>query len=75
MKVENNHVWVQYHQSWYARFDSYLQKLGFLKSDVDSNLYFSVVENQPLVLFLYGDDLFLTREEILIGQCYRDLTS
>ena len=39
-------------QAWYARIDSYLQKLGFLKSDADSNLYFKVVENHPLILVL-----------------------
>ena len=30
--------------AWYARIYSYLQKMGFLKSDADSNLYFKVVE-------------------------------
>ena len=61
-------------RAWYARIDIYLQKLGFLKSDADSNLYFKVVENQPLVLFLYMDDLFLTREEILVVECLREIT-
>ena len=55
--------------SWYSRIDSYDQKLGFLKNDADSNLYFKVVENQPLVLVLYVDDIFLTREERLIVEC------
>ena len=32
-------------QAWYAIIDNYLQKLGFLKSDADSNLYFKLVEN------------------------------
>ena len=62
-------------QAWYTRIDSYLQKLGFLKSDVDSNLYFKVVENQPLIPVLYVDDIFLTREEKLIIECKRELTS
>ena len=44
-------------------------------SDVDSNLYFKVVENQPLILVLYVDDHFITREEILIVEYRRDLTS
>ena len=47
-------------RAWYARIDNYLQKLGFLKSDADSNLYFKVVENLPLILVLYVDDIFLT---------------
>ena len=33
------------------------------------------MENQPLVLVLYVDDIFLTREEILISKCQRELTS
>ena len=61
-------------QAWYAKIDSYLQKLSFLKSDADSNLYFKVVENQPLVLVLYVDDIFLTREESLIVECQREIT-
>ena len=50
-------------KAWYSRIDSYLQSLGVTKSDADSNLYFKVVENQPLILVLYVDDLFLTRVE------------
>jgi len=47
-------------QAWCSRIGSYLQKLGFLKSDAGSNLYFKLVENQPGVLVLYVDDIFLT---------------
>ena len=59
----------------YSKIDRYLQKLGFLKSEVDPNLYFKVVENQPLILVMYVDDLFLTGEERLIAECKRELTS
>ena len=48
--------------------------MGFLKSDVDSNFYFKVVENLPLILVLYVDDIFLTREEKFIAECKRELT-
>ena len=65
----------QYPRSYYAIIDSYLHKLGFSKSEADPNLYFKVVENQPLILVMCVDDLFLTREEILIVECKRDLTS
>ena len=61
-------------RAWYARIVNYTHKLGFMKSDANSNLYFKVVENQPLILVLYVDDIFLTREEILIAECQRDLT-
>ena len=50
-------------RAWYSRIDSYLQRLGFTKSDADSNLYYKVVGNLPLILVLYLDDLFLTSDE------------
>ena len=46
-----------------------------MKSDANSNLYFKVVENLPLILVLYVDDIFLTGEEKLIAKCKRELTS
>ena len=46
-----------------------------MKSDADSNLYFKVVENLPLILVLYVDDIFLTREENLIVECKTEITS
>ena len=61
--------------AWYFGIDNYLQGLGFSKSIVDSNLYVKVVKNQPLILILYVDDLFLTREKHLIAQCKRELVS
>lgn len=36
--------------------DSYLQKMGFFKSDADPNLYDLMVEGEPLILVLYVDD-------------------
>lgn len=60
-------------KSWYARIDSYLQQLGFIKSDVDPNLYYLIVENEPLILVLYVDDLFLTRSTRLIKDCKKNL--
>lgn len=48
---------------WYERIDNDLKKLGFVKSSADYNFYFKVVDNQPLILILYVDDLFVTGEE------------
>lgn len=48
---------------WYDRIDGFLRGLGFSKSIVYPNLYFKVVENQPIILVLYVDDLFLAGEE------------
>jgi SOS response regulatory protein OraA/RecX len=62
-------------RAWYAKIDSYLMRLGFSKSNVDSNLYYKVVNNAPVILLLYVDDLFLIGEECLIIQCKKELAS
>eukprot|EP00253_Pinus_taeda_P031760 PITA_31760 len=48
--------------------------MGFTKSDADANLYYIVVGDDPLILVLYVDDLFITRAERLISGCKEDLT-
>jgi hypothetical protein len=49
-------------RAWYGWIDSFLTSLGFTKSKVDSNLYFKVMNDEPVILLLYVDDLFLTGE-------------
>jgi hypothetical protein len=46
-------------RAWYGRIDSFLTSLGFTKSKADSNLYFKVMNDEPIILLLYEDDLFL----------------
>jgi hypothetical protein len=62
-------------RAWYGRIDSFLTSLGFTKSKADSNLYFKIMDNEPVILLLYVDDLFLTGEENLITKCKRRLAS
>jgi hypothetical protein len=62
-------------RAWYARIDSYLIRLGFSKSHADPNLYYKVMNNAPMILLLYVDDLFLTGEESHIIQCQKELAS
>jgi hypothetical protein len=62
-------------RAWYGRIDSFLTSLGFTKSKADSNLYFKVMNDEPLILLLYVDDLFLTGEEKLITECKKRLAS
>eukprot|EP00253_Pinus_taeda_P031781 PITA_31781 len=50
-------------------------KMGFVKSDADPNLYYLVVENEPLILVLYVDDLSLTGSSRLIGDCKKNLAT
>jgi hypothetical protein len=62
-------------RAWYSRIDGYLQSMGFTKSEADPNLYLIQVGEDPLILVLYVDDLFLTGAEKLIASCKRDLAS
>ena len=50
-------------RAWYGRIDSFLTSMGFSKSKVDPNLYYKAVEDEPVILLLYVDDLFLTGNE------------
>jgi hypothetical protein len=45
------------------------------KSHVDPNLYYKVVNNAPVILLSYVDDLFLTGAEPLIIQCKKELAT
>ena len=49
--------------------------MGFTKSEVNPNLYLIQVGEDPLILVLYVDDLFITGAEKLIASCKRDLAS
>eukprot|EP00253_Pinus_taeda_P010561 PITA_10561 len=50
-------------------------KMGFVKSDADLNLYYLVVENEPLIFVVYVDDLFPTGSSRLIGDCKKNLAT
>jgi hypothetical protein len=62
-------------RAWYGRIDSFLMSLGFTKSKAYSNLYFKVMNDEPVILLLYVDDLFLTGEENLIIECKKKCAS
>jgi hypothetical protein len=62
-------------RAWYFRIDGYLMILGFTKSDVDTTLCYTVIDNDMLILVLNVDDLFLTGEKKLIVGCKRELAS
>ena len=49
--------------------------MGFVKSDTDPNLYYLIVENEPLIPVLYVDDLFLTGSSKLIKDCKKNLAT
>jgi hypothetical protein len=62
-------------RAWYGRIDSFLMSLGFTKSKFDSILYFKVMNDEPVILLLHVDDLFLTGEEKLIIDCKKKLAA
>jgi hypothetical protein len=62
-------------RAWYGRIDRFLMSLVFTKSNDDSNLYFKIVDDGPVILLLYVDDLFLIDEENLITDCKKKLTA
>ena len=45
-------------RAWYGRIDSFLTSLGFTKSKANPKIYFKVMDDEPVILFLYVDDLF-----------------
>jgi hypothetical protein len=51
-------------RAWYGRIDNFLTSLGFTKSKEDSKLYFKVMNDEPVILLLYVDDLFLMEKKI-----------
>ena len=59
--------------AWYRMIYSFLTRLGFTKSKVEPNLYFKVMDNEPIILLLYVDDLFLTLNEKHILECKKNL--
>jgi hypothetical protein len=62
-------------RDWYGRINNFLTSLGFTKSKAYSNLYFKVMNAEPVILLLYVDDLFLTGEEKLITKCKKKLAA
>ena len=60
-------------KSWYGRIDSFLKSMGFTKSKVDPNLYMKIMDDEPIILLLYVDYLFLTGNEKQIKDCKKKL--
>ena len=47
-------------KAWYDRINSWLQEHGFIRSECDSNLYFTHRNGKTTILLLYIDDLIIT---------------
>ena len=55
-------------RAWYGRIDSFLTRFVFTKSKADPNLYLKVMDDVPVILLIYVDDLFLTGNEKQIAE-------
>ena len=60
-------------RDWYGRIDIFLTSLDFTKSKFDPNLYYKVIKDEPIILLLYMDDLFLTGNEKHITYCKKNI--
>ena len=60
-------------RAWYGRIYSFLTSLDITKSKADPNIYLKVMDDEPVILLLYVDDLFLTRNEKHIKECKKKL--
>ena len=47
--------------------------MGFTKSKADPNLYMKIMNDEPIILLMYVDDLFLTGNEKHIVDCKKKL--
>ena len=60
-------------RAWDERIDLFLTSLGFTKSKFDPNLYMKFMDDEPVILLLYVDDIFLTGNEKHIKDCKKNL--
>ena len=65
----------QYPRAWCGRIDSFLTSLGFTKSKANPNIYFKVMDDEPVILLLYVEDLFLIGNEKRISECKKKLVA
>ena len=60
-------------RAWYGRIDSLLTSLVFTKNKYNPNLYLKVMDDEPDILLMYLDDLFLTINEKQITESKKKL--
>jgi len=62
VKIEEGFIWIKEGpRAWYGMIDNFMKNLEFINNNADPNLYFKVVDDGPIILLLYMDDLFLNR--------------
>ena len=48
-------------RAWYANIDGFLLSLSFVRCKSDPNLYLKLIHGSLMIIFLYVDDLLITR--------------
>ena len=48
-------------RAWYAKIDSFLLSLNFLRCKSDPNVYLKSINGSLMIILLYVDDLLITR--------------
>ena len=55
--------------------DAYILRIGLVKSFADPNIYIKVMNNEPIIILLYVDDLFSIGVEGSIQKYKEDVGS
>ena len=48
-------------RAWYAKIDGFLLSLSFVQWKYDTNVYLKLIHGSLMIIFLYVDDLLITR--------------
>jgi hypothetical protein len=48
---------------WYSRLDRYLQQQGFIRGNVNSNLYIKVDQGNMIIIEMYVDDIIFGSDD------------
>ena len=51
-------------KQWYKKFDSFIHKIGFKRSETDHCCYVKSFDNSYVILLLYVDDMLITGSSI-----------
>ena len=62
-------------RAWCATMDAYLLRLGFTKSTTYPNICIKVVQDEPIIILLYVDDLLVTSVEHRIQERKQQLAA
>ena len=63
-------------RAWYLRLDKYLQKPGFKRGSIDSNLYIKVDKGNMIIIEVYVDDIIFGSDDDRLSQQFaKDMQS